>query len=139
MNFFKQITDLFLTKPKRSENYWYSEYIRLEKEYRALHLLFNDEELRNGFVEKLTIKNLEHKISTLKHELRKSQCALEDRNRQIKALGYITYCTGCWPGGPDNKETLTDEDVREVQHIAGRLRTWFDNMESRRKNGTLWK
>lgn len=85
---------------------------------------------------KSTIVQLEQKINRQKNEIRNSQQALQDRNQTIRSLGYIVYCTGCWAGGPYNKRDITEEDVKTVEHIAKRLRTWFDNMVYRKKNGS---
>ncbi len=73
------------------------------------------------------IADLEQKNKRLKKEVRMMQQKAEVFNRQLFATGLIVNCTGCIPGAPANYQDLTEEKVQEVEHIAQRLRTWWNN------------
>lgn len=76
---------------------------------------------------------LEAKVRDLKCQVRQMQLDAERKNRELYASRYFVGCTGCWPGGPVGKETLTEADVVAVETMARRLREWWEKMEGRRQ------
>lgn len=77
------------------------------------------------------LHRLEELNDRLKREVRRMQLKAEVFNRQLFATGLIVHCTGCLPGAPANYEDLTEEKVREVENIAARLRSWWNNNRRR--------
>lgn len=77
---------------------------------------------------------LNDKVRKLKHEITTLREVAEHRNRQMKAVKYIVYCTACMAGGPSNKDTITEQEVSDVEQVAKRLRGWWTNVEYRRKH-----
>ena len=77
------------------------------------------------------LKDLEEKNERLKCEVRAMQLKAEQFNRQLFATGLIVNCTGCIPGAPAGFVDVTEERVKEVEHIAGRLRAWWNCNRSR--------
>jgi len=77
------------------------------------------------------IRHLETKNQRLKHEIRIMQQKAEIFNDRLFATELIVGCTGCVPGGPRNYKNLTEARVCEVERIAKRLRTWWENNKGR--------
>lgn len=121
-----------------SRYYWFNEWSKASSELRLAKVVLEEKYPRKrdqNFM--MYVRSLERKIKTLQGEITNMRESAEYRNKQIKAVGYIVYCTGCWAGGPDNKEEIDEEFVQNVERIAARLRSWHNNMEYKRKNGTL--
>lgn len=77
------------------------------------------------------VADLEVKCKRLSKEVRRMQEKAEVFNRQLFATGLIVHCTGCDRGAPFEGDQLTEERVQEVERLAGRLRTWFNNHKGR--------
>jgi hypothetical protein len=76
-----------------------------------------------------------HELERLNKELKLQltimrQCA-ERHNREQYATGLIVHCTGCVAGAPAHHLMLTEDKVQEVERIAARLRTWWNNNKGR--------
>lgn len=127
-----------LSGNKYGKTQWFHRYLSLEKNLencrKALDLKYP---LQRDANYAKYVGELEGKIKVLKHTVTYLQEVAEYRNKQMKAVGYIVYCTGCWAGGPDNKEDIDEDFVKNVEAIALRLRIWHNNMESKRKRGDL--
>lgn len=80
----------------------------------------------------LHVSDLEEKCKKLRREVREMQVKAEVHNKQLFATGLIVNCTGCDRGGPLNGDELTEERVREIERIAARVRTWFNNHKHRK-------
>jgi len=55
------------------------------------------------------------------------QLDAERKNCLIFATNLIIHCTGCEQGGPIRPDELTESTVQEVERIASRIRTWYNN------------
>ncbi len=114
-------------------NYWFDEYLnykaRAEKAEAVLKsLLPTTDILRAGHV-----VDMGKKIRRLRGTVRSMQRKAEEFNREMYATGLIIHCTGCEAGGPANPEGLTEERVKEIERIAQRMRTWWNNHSSRKR------
>jgi hypothetical protein len=112
-------------------NKWFEKYLEYKRRAeRAERLL--DEHLTPKEVGRAHhMKDLEEKNKSLKREVRLMQEKAEVFNIQLYATGLIVHCTGCLPGAPDNYQDLTEEKVKEVEWIAKRLRSWWENNKDR--------
>lgn len=106
---------------------WYKESRERERLEKILKRSYTKEELKR--IDHL--HGLEEKNKKLKKEVRYMQLKAEEFNNLLYATGLIVNCTGCIAGAPANYENLTEEKVKEVEIIAGRLRIWWDTNKNR--------
>lgn len=111
---------------------WFDYYMAADHELNRLRSLLrseyhNDKSLRHA----QHVADLESKNKKLREEVREMQVCAERHNRLLYATGLIVNCTGCDRGGPFNAEELTEEKVNEVELLARRLRSWWNNHQWR--------
>ncbi len=113
-------------------DYWFRTYYILDKEYNRLEkLLKSDFKTDKDWNRALHMIDLESKNKKLKDEITILREKAEVFNKQLYATGLIVNCTGCDAGKPFDGENLTEEKVKMVEQLAGRLRVWFDNHKYR--------
>lgn len=120
----------------RRQGDWFTQYYAADRELERTKAILstryhNDQELNKA----KHMADLEVKNRRLKEEVRQMQVAAERHNRTAYATGLIVNCTGCVAGKPFRGEELTEERVSEVEHLARRLRTWFDRYQDLKKQG----
>jgi hypothetical protein len=106
---------------------WILEYLECQRRAERAERLLTDKLTPKEVGRAHHIADLEEKNVKLKSEVRIMQEKAEVFNDQLYATGLIVNCTGCMPGAPANYENLTEDKVREVEQIAQRLRTWWNN------------
>jgi len=108
------------------EVYWRDRCLLAED---LLKYVFNQKELGRA----CHIRDLEHKVKSLKDEITHQRIAGEVRNRQLKAANLIVLCTGGCDGGLfGNNDDINEELIAEVERTAKRLRMWYNNYLSRK-------
>lgn len=115
-----------VTEPKKAHD-WFNEYLEADKKLKILRRALGELYPPEAQGKILQLAEYRNKITKLKADVTRQREALEDRNRTLFATGLIVSCTGCRAGAPDNWQDLTEDRVAEVELLAKRLRTWFDN------------
>lgn len=79
--------------------------------------------------------DLEDRVKTLRREVRIKQEAAERRNLKLRATNMIVGCTAaCTDATFEDAGVIDEAFVAEVERIATRLRSWFNNWEARKRN-----
>lgn len=112
---------------------WFNEYCEWRQRAERAERLLNENLTPKEVGRAHHITDLETKNARLKQEVRMMQEKAEVFNNLLYATGLIVNCTGCIPGAPANYQDLTEERVQEVECIARRLRTWWNNNKHRIK------
>ena len=128
-----EIVDIYIEMAmKPDERSWFSQYLVEERELkRTRQILKSKYYTEKDLNRALHVSDLEEKVKRLKKEVRDMQVYAENHNRTAYATGLIVNCTGCDAGEPLNGGELTEDRVKEVEVLASRLRTWFDNHKYR--------
>lgn len=114
---------------------WFNEFLMWKEESKRLRqILLSEYHTEKNINRAKHVADLESKVKKLKKEVRHMQVCAERHNLESYATGLIVNCTGCEAGKPFEGENLTEEKVREVETIAMRLRTWFDNHQWRKNS-----
>jgi AmiR/NasT family two-component response regulator len=133
----EQLVDLIvaLDTAEHTDARWIVPFMAAEHDNDRLRaLLASDYHTDKSLRHALHVADLETKCKRLRKEVRTMQEAAERHNKIAYATGLIVNCTGCDEGQPFNGLELTEERVAEVERIAARLRTWFENHQYRLKN-----
>jgi hypothetical protein len=110
---------------------WFKEYDEWRKRAESAERLLSKNLTSQEIGRAHHIADLETKNARLKQQVRMMQEKAEEVNKILFATKLIVNCTGCLPGGPDDCENLTEEKIQEVENIAKRLRTWWNNNKSK--------
>jgi hypothetical protein len=131
----EELLEIIIAGECRPGNFdWFMAYMAADHERRRLESLLKSEYRNNKSLRRAVhVADLEQKNKKLRSEIRVMQECAERHNREAYATGLIVNCTGCERGGPFNANELTEERVRQVELIAKRLRTWWDNHVDRKQ------
>lgn len=111
---------------------WFLLYCKVEAVNKRLtHALASDYHTQKDLDRAKHMGDLEAKNRKLKETVRRMQLEAERNNEKNYATGLIVRCTGCRAGQPFDGEHLTEERVKIVEELAGRLRRWW--------NGHKWR
>ena len=130
----KDLEDIIVNYAADSKKDWFAEYMLVEKLLEQANntlksVYHTDKELNKA----KHVASLESKNKKLKQEVRQMQLKAEEFNKKLYATGLIVNCTGCIPGAPDHYDDLTEGKVKQVENIAIRLRTWWNNYQYRKE------
>ena len=117
---------------------WFAPYLVEERERRRLELIVRNEwHTDRDWNRGKHMADLETKVKQQAREITAMREKAEVFNRQLYATGLIVHCTGCDAGQPFDGENLTEDRVQEVERIAARLRTWYENHQHRIKQRSI--
>lgn len=133
----QELIELFTSSEQQVNNKmdWFKQYmvysVQVERLTKTLRSKFTNDTSMNRAIH---LSDLEEKNKKLKREIQN----LTEINTSYKndnyATGLIVRCTGCLAGKPLDGENLTEEKVKDVETIAKRIRTWYNNNKSRINN-----
>ena len=106
---------------------WFLRCCEFEAENkRLLNILASDYHTQKDLDRAKHTGDLEAKCKRLRELVRHMQLQAEENDARNYATGLIVRCTGCDAGRPFDAEHLTEERVVEVEHLARRLRRWWE-------------
>ena len=123
-------------KEKRGRTDWFSQLMTEKKLTKRLKLILKrDYHTQKDMRRAEHMADLEQKVNRLKSEVTCMRESAERHNIGAYATGLIVRCTGCETGQPFEGNDLTEDRVKMVERISGRLRTWFINHQYRAEAG----
>lgn len=118
---------------------FFNEYLEYQREYyRLKNILKSTYHTDKDLNRALHMADLENKVKELQNNIRTMQEKAEYFNKVLYATGLIVNCTGCFRGRPKGGEYLTEEKMRQLEHLVSRIRIWFNNHKWRMRPDNEW-